>query len=60
MDCKKKHKDDIAFINKLIGFDYCQLIQNIGKWEKAITLEDNLINQNNCPVWDGYKRLDSI
>ena len=57
---KKKHKDDIASLNKLIGCDDCKLIQNIGKWEIELALDDNLIKETNNPDWYGYKRIDKI
>jgi len=58
--CKKKHKDDIASLKKLIGCDDCKLIQNIGKWEIELALENNLIKETNNPDWYGYKRIDKI
>ena len=57
---KKKHKDDIASLNKLIGCDDCKLIQNIGKWEIELAQDDNLIKETNNPDWYGYKRIDKI
>ena len=60
MGCKKKHKDDIASIKKLIGCDDCKLIQNIGNWEIELALDNSLINETNNPDWYGYRRIDKI
>ena len=60
MGVKKKHKDDIASLKKLIGCDNCKLIQNIGNWEIELTLENNFIEETNYPDWYGYKRIDKI
>ena len=59
-DCKKKHKDDIASLKKLIGCDDCKLIQNIGNWEIELALENSLIKETKNPDWYGYKRIDKI
>ena len=58
--CKKKHKDDIASLQILIGCDDCQLIRTIGNWEIELTLENNYIDEPNKPDWFGYKRIDKI
>ena len=58
--CRKKHKDDIASLKKLISYDDCQLIKNIGSWEIELILENNLLEENNYPDWYGYKRIDKI
>ena len=58
--CKKKHKDDIASLKKLIGCDDCKLLKMIGDWEIVLTLENNLIQETNNPDWYGYKRIDYI
>ena len=58
--CIKKHKDDIASLNFLISCDDCQMIKNIGSWEIELTLENNLVEENNYPDWYGYKRIDKI
>ena len=60
IDCKKKHKDDIASLKRLIGCDNCQLIKNIGNWEIELTPENDLIEDRNYPDWYGYKRIDNI
>ena len=60
MGCKKKHKDDIASLKKLIGCDDCKLIQNIGNWEIELALDNSLINETNNPDWYGYRRIDKI
>ncbi len=57
---KKKHKDDITSLKKLIGCDDCQLIEKVGNWEIELTLENILIEENNHPDWYGYKRIDKI
>ena len=57
---KKKHKDDIASLNKLISCDDCQLLNKIGNWEIELTLENNLIDESDNPDWYGYKRIDNI
>ena len=58
--CRKKHKDDIASLNKLISYDDCQLIKKIGSWEIELILENNLLQETNYPDWYGYKRIDKI
>jgi len=60
LDCKKKHKDDLASLKEIIGCDDCQLIQKIGKWEIELTQDNNFIDENNNPDWFGYKRIDNI
>ena len=57
---KKKHKDDISPINKLVTCDDCELIKKIGNWEIELTKEDNLVQEDNFPDWFGYKRIDKI
>ena len=58
--CKKKHKDDIAPLKRLIGCDDCQLIKNIGNWEIELTPKLNCIAETNSPDWYGYKRIDKV
>ena len=53
---KKKHKDDINSLEKLISYDDCQLIKKIGIWEIELIPDDNFIEQNNYPYWYGYKK----
>ena len=60
MGFRKKHKDDIASLEKLIGCDDCKLIQNIGNWGIELSLENRLIKETNNPDWFGYKRIDKI
>ena len=60
LDCKKKHKDDVASLKEIIGCDDCQLIKKIGNWEIELTQENNFIDENNNPDWFGYKRIDNI
>ena len=58
--CKRKHKDDIASLNILIGCDDCKLIQKIGNWEIELTSDNKFVKENNYPDWYGYKRIDNI
>ncbi len=58
MRCKKKQKDDIASLEKLFGYDDCQLLKKIDSWEIELSKENNLIEQNNYPDWYGYKKID--
>ena len=58
--CKKKHKDDIASLEKLISCDDCQPIQKIGSWEVELTPNNYSSKLNNYPDWYGYKRIDLI
>ena len=60
LGCKKKHKDDTAFLKKLIGCDNCKLIKNIGNWEIELALGNSLSKETNNPDWYGYKRIDKI
>ena len=60
LGCKKKHKDDISSLKKLIGCDNCKLIKNIGNWEIELALGNSLIKETNNPDWYGYKRIDKI
>ena len=57
---KKKHKDDITCLKKLIYCDNCQLIKKIGNWEIELIPENNLEEDNSSPDWYGYKRIDKI
>ena len=59
---KKKHKDDIACLKKLINCDDCQLIKKIGNWEIELIPENNLEIDNHSPDWYGYikNRYDLI
>ena len=57
--CKKKHKDDLTSIKKLISCDDCQLIKKIGNWEIELTQDNKFIEENNYPDWYGYKKIDS-
>ena len=56
--CKKKHKDDIASLEKLISCDDCKPIKKIGIWEIELTPDNNIIEENNYPDWYGYKKID--
>ncbi len=56
--CKKKHKDDIASLEMLVCCDDCELIKKIGNWEIELTLDNNVIENNNYPDWYGYQKID--
>ena len=56
--CKKKHKDDIASLEKLISCDDCELIKKIDNWEIELTPNKNFIEENNYPDWYGYQKID--
>ena len=58
--CKKKHKDDIASLDRLFCFDNCELIKKIDNWEIELTPHNNFIEENNYPDWYGYKKIDGI
>ena len=56
--CKKKHRDDIASLKKLISCDDCELINKIDNWEIELTPDNNFIEENNYPDWYGYQKID--
>jgi len=56
--CKKKHKDDVASLQKLISYDDCHLIKKIGNWEIELIPDNNFIQENNYPDWYGYQKID--
>ena len=56
--CKKKHKDDIASLEKLISCDDCELIKKIDNWEIVLTPDKKFIEVNNYPDWYGYQKID--
>ncbi len=56
--CKKKHKDDLAFLEMIISCDDCEQIKKIGNWQIVLTPDNNLIQENNYPDWYGYKKID--
>jgi len=58
--CKKKHKDDIASLERLFCCDDCELIKKIGNWEIELIPDNNFIDENNYPDWYGYKKIDGI
>ena len=58
--CKKKHKDDIAYLKNLSTLDDCEIIKKIGNWEIELFLENNFVAETNSPDWYGYKRIDNI
>ena len=57
---KKKHKDDIASLEKLISCDDCKIIKTIDNWEIELIHATNFVEENNYPDWYGYKRIDKI
>jgi len=58
--CKKKHKDDISYLEILLRCDDCELIKKIGNWEIELTPDNNFIEENNYPDWYGYQKIDVI
>ena len=55
--CKKKHKDDITSLKKLI-LDDCENIKKIGNWEIELIPENNFVEETKSPDWYGYMRID--
>ena len=55
---KKKHKDDLSSLEKLISCDDCELIKKIGNWQIELTPDNNCRQENNYPDWYGYQKLD--
>ena len=55
---KKKHKDDLAYLEMLISCDDCEPIKKIGIWEIELTPDNNIIEENNYPDWYGYQKID--
>ena len=58
--CKKKHKDDIAFLEMLISCDDCEVIKKIGNWEIELVPDNKFIEENNYPDWYGYQKINVI
>ena len=58
IDCKKKHKDDLASLEMIISCDDCEQIKKIGNWQIELTPDNNFIQENNYPDWYGYKKID--
>jgi len=56
--CKKKHKDDLASLEMIIGCDDCEQIKKIGNWQIELTQDNNYIQENNYPDWYGYQKID--
>ena len=56
--CKKKHKDDLASLEKLISCDDCELIKKIGNWKIELTPDKKFVDENNYPDWYGYQKID--
>ena len=57
---KKKHQDDISSLKNLITLDDCEIIKKIDNWEIELNLDNNFVEETNCPDWYGYKRIDQI
>ena len=57
IDCKKRHKDDIYFLNKFTDVDDCEVINNIKNWEIELIPNDYHVEEN-IPDWFGYMRID--
>ena len=60
IDCKKKHKDDLASLEMIIKCDDCEQIKNIGNWQIELMPDNNFIQENNYPDWYGYQKIDGI
>ena len=58
IDSKKKHKDDIASIERLICCDDSAIIKRIGNWEIELTPDNKFTEENYYPDWYGYKKID--
>ena len=58
IDCKKKHKDDLASLEMIISCDDCEQIKKIGNWQIELTPDNNFIQENNYPDLYGYKNID--
>ena len=56
--CKKKHKDDLAFLEMIISCDDCEQIKKIGNWQIELIPDNNYIQENNYPDWYGYYKID--
>ena len=56
--CKKKHKDDIASIERLICCDDSAIIKRIGNWEIELIPNNKFIEENNYPDWYGYQKIE--
>ncbi len=56
--CQKIHKDDVANLQKLNAIDNCEIIKNIDNWEIELLPIANYVENNNCPDWFGYMRID--
>ena len=58
INCKKKHKDDIAAVKKFTVVDDCEVINNIKNWEIELIPNDYHVEEKNIPDWFGYMRID--
>ena len=56
--CKKKHKDDVDSLKRIIGCEDCELIKKVGSCEVELIQDDNFIEENNYPDWYGYHKID--
>ena len=59
-DCKKRHIDNINFLNNSLIFDDCELIKEIENWEIELFLEDKCFEETNSPDWYGCKKIDNL
>ena len=58
IDCKKKHKDDLASLEMIISCDDCELINKIGNCEIELTPDNKFIQETNYPDWYGYQNIE--
>ncbi len=58
IDCKKKHKDDLASLEMIISCDDCEQIKKVGNWQIELTPDNNFIQENNYPDWYGYQKIN--
>ena len=58
IDCKKKHKDDLASLEMIISCDDCEQIKKVGNWQIELTPDNNFIQENNYPDWYGYQNIE--
>ena len=56
--CKKKHKDDLAFLEILISFDDCEQIKKIFNWDIELNQDNKFIQESNYPDWYSYQKID--
>ena len=56
--CKKKHKDDLAFLEILISFDDCEQIKKIFNWDIELNQDNKFIQESNYHDWYSYQKID--